>query len=60
MTRSRVFIVRSRSDQNREIESRDDNVSMHRRTQSRKKPELFELLRRLLVARDSRAEREMA
>ena len=44
MTRSRVFIMRSRSDQNREIESRDDNVSVHNHTQSRKETEFFELM----------------
>jgi len=43
MTRSRVFTARPRSDQNREIESRDDNVSVHSLTQSRKKTEFFEL-----------------
>ena len=43
MTRSRVFTVRPRSDQYREIESRDDNVSVRFITQSRKETELFEL-----------------
>ena len=43
MTRSRVFIMRSRSDQNREIESREDNVSVTKLTQSRKETEFFEL-----------------
>jgi hypothetical protein len=43
MTRSRVFIVRPRSDQNREIESRDDNVSVMILAQSRKETEFFEL-----------------
>ena len=43
MTRSRVFTEQSRSDQNREIESRDDNVSARSRTQSRKETEFFEL-----------------
>jgi hypothetical protein len=56
MTRSRVSIVRPRSDQNREIESRDDNVSEESRAQSRKETEFFELKRRLLraviIARD--------
>jgi hypothetical protein len=42
--RSRVFTARPRSDQNREIESRDDNVSAPMITQSRKFPELFELV----------------
>jgi IMP cyclohydrolase len=44
MTRSRVYIVRSRSDQNRAIESRDDNVTVRSRTQSRKETEFFELM----------------
>jgi hypothetical protein len=44
MTRYRVFIVRSRSDQNRAIESREDNVSVHRRTQYGKETEIFELM----------------
>ena len=44
MTRSRVFIQRPRSDQNREIESRDDNVSAHIITQYRKETEFFELM----------------
>jgi len=43
MTRSRVFIMRSRSDQNREIESREDNVSVTKRAQSRKETEFCEL-----------------
>jgi hypothetical protein len=41
--RSRVVTARPRSDQFREIESRDDNVSACIITQSRKFPELFEL-----------------
>lgn len=44
MTRFHVFIMRSRSDQNREIESREDNVSVRIRTQSRKETEFFELI----------------
>jgi len=44
MTHSRVFIERPRSDQNRAIESRDDNVSVTKRTQSRKETEFFELI----------------
>jgi hypothetical protein len=44
MTRSRVFTEQSRSDQNREIESREDNVSARIRAQSRKNTELFELM----------------
>src|SRR6185503_12106128 len=51
MTRSRVFIMRSRSDQNREIESRDDNVSTRERAQSRKETEFFELKREPSVER---------
>jgi len=43
MNRSRVHTVRPRSDQNREIESREHNANVHARTQSRKFPELFEL-----------------
>ena len=43
MTRSRVFIERSRSDQNRAIESREDNAPALARTQSRKETEFFEL-----------------
>jgi hypothetical protein len=43
MTRSRVFIVRSRSDQNREIESREHNVSARERAQYRKETEFCEL-----------------
>ncbi|MEX2151990.1 MAG: hypothetical protein WD825_01550 [Gemmatimonadaceae bacterium] len=43
MNRSRVLIVRSRSDQFREIGSRDDNVTMRNRTQYRKETEFFEL-----------------
>jgi hypothetical protein len=48
--RSRVFTARSRSDQDREIESRDDNVSARMITQSRKFPEFFELVWWLLHA----------
>ena len=44
MNRSRVLTMRSRSDQNREIESREDNVSVCNRTQSRKETEFFELM----------------
>jgi hypothetical protein len=44
MTRFHVFIMRSRSDQNREIGSREDNVSVRIRTQSRKETEFFELI----------------
>lgn len=44
MTRSRVFTMRSRSDQNREIESRDDNVSARIPAQSRKETEFYELV----------------
>jgi hypothetical protein len=43
MTRSRVFIQRSRSDQNREIESRDEDVSVLNGAQSRKETEKIEL-----------------
>jgi hypothetical protein len=43
MTRSRVFIQRSRSDQNREIESRDEHVSVQHLAQSRKETEKIEL-----------------
>ena len=43
MTRSRVFTVRPRSDQFREIESREDNVSLRAGTQYRKKTEFSEL-----------------
>jgi hypothetical protein len=43
MNHSRVLTVRSRSDQNRAIESRDDNVSAHSDAQSRKNTEFFEL-----------------
>src|SRR5213075_1757653 len=53
MTRSRVFTVRPRSDRYREIESRDDNVSVHSPTQSRKETEFFGLVCRLLRARIS-------
>jgi len=35
--------MRSRSDQNREIESREDNVSVTKRAQSRKETEFCEL-----------------
>ena len=53
MTRFRVFIMRSRSDQNRAIESREDNVSACHRTQYRKETEFFELRRRLLFCAHS-------
>ena len=43
MNHSRVLTVRSRSDQNRAIESRDDNVSARSGAQSRKNTEFFEL-----------------
>jgi hypothetical protein len=43
MTRFRVLTMRSRSDQNREIESRDDNVSVRSLAQSRKETEFSEL-----------------
>ena len=42
MTRSRVLIVRSRSDQNREIESREHNGNARIRAQSRKETEFSE------------------
>jgi hypothetical protein len=43
MNRSRVHTVRSRSDQNRAIESRDDIVSRQSAAQSRKNTEFVEL-----------------
>ena len=54
MTRSRVFIMRSRSDQNREIESREDNVSVTKPTQYRKETEFFELKDGYFFARIAR------
>ena len=43
MIRSRVFIVQSRSDQNRAIESRDDNAKVQLIAQSGKETEFVEL-----------------
>ena len=51
MTRSRVLIMRSRSDQNREIESREDNVGVTKRAQSRKETEFCELSAGYFLAR---------
>lgn len=50
MTRSRVFTVRSRSDQNRAIGSREHNGAARNRAQYGKETELFELMWRLLHA----------
>jgi hypothetical protein len=52
MTRFRVFIERPRSDQNREIESREHNAHVLTRTQSRKETEFFELNAGYFFARD--------
>jgi hypothetical protein len=43
--------MRSRSDQNREIESREHNVSVTKLTQSRKETEFFELSDGYFLAR---------
>jgi hypothetical protein len=43
MNHSRVLIAQSRSDQSREIESREHNADAQMRAQSRKETELFEL-----------------
>ena len=51
MTRSRVFTERSRSDQNREIESLGDNVSTRSHTQPGKETEISELMQWLLRER---------
>jgi hypothetical protein len=44
VTHSRVLTEQPRSDQNRAIESHDDNVSEHKRSQSRKETEFSELI----------------
>jgi hypothetical protein len=60
MIRSRVFTGQPRSDQDREIESRDDNVIALPRTQSRKETEFSELVCWLRDAPCRRATDEMS
>jgi hypothetical protein len=53
MIRSRVFIVQSRSDQNRAIESRDEYDNTNTIAQYRKETEFFELNDGYFFARET-------